>query len=86
MYRDELFVLFDEWQEHKDKNRIEKNERDLIITDGADEDRQARFEDYIQTKEGRHEHDRKLIKELLLILQDKYPPREAMTMAEAQKV
>ena len=84
--RDELYELFDHWQDIKDRNREEQNERNVIITEGTDEDKDARYEDYIRTKEGKHEFDRKLVKEMFQILKQRFPPREAMTLGEAQKV
>lgn len=84
--RDELFELFDVWFELKDKNRLEANARNRILAEGSDEDRQAMYEDYIATKAGRHEYNRRLLKELLVILEQRYPPRDPMTVKEAQRV
>ena len=83
--RDELFQLFDEYYELKDLTRVETNNRNLILAEGVQEDHEARFQDYILTKEGKHEYDRYILKEIFLILEKRYPPRETMTIAEANR-
>ena len=65
---------------------MEANERNLILAKGSEEDRQAMYEDHLATKSGKHEYNRRLLKELLIILEKRYPPREPMTIKEAQRV
>ena len=84
--RNELFEMFDVWWELKDKNRLEANARNRVLTEGSEEDRLAMYDDYVATKPGQHEYNRRLLKELLKILEKRYPPRDPMTIKEAQRV
>lgn len=83
--RDELFQLFDEYYVLKDSTRVETNNRNLILAEGVEEDHEARYQDYILTKEGKHELDRWILKEVITGLEKRYPPKETMTIAEANR-
>jgi len=84
--REELFVLFDEYYDIKDITLRERNARKTLITEGTDEDHEARYQDYIKTKIGRLEYDHRLLSLIFDVLEARYPPRETMTIGEAKRI
>ena len=84
--REELFELFDEYIEIKNKTIEETNQRNTILTEGVEEDHEARYQDHILTKLGSHEYDRLLLTEVYAELTKRYPPKETMTIGEAKRV
>jgi hypothetical protein len=84
--RDELFSLFDKYYSCKDKNREDANQNSIILTDGDAEDHEARYQDYIVTTAGAHEFDRRMLREICIVLQQRYPSRDTMTVNEAKRI
>jgi hypothetical protein len=84
--RDELFLLFDEYYDLKDEHRVETNKRNLVLAEGIEDDHEARYQDYIISKEGAHEFERRVLKEIFAILKQRYPPKETQSVSHAKRV